>query len=143
MNISTPDGQAADREANLFKTAARGWWRVRRPSSKRWGFSAWRPGGSFPARRQVYGPPAPFSPNFPPSASYPRRAWAKTPRRPRPPRGIVAAAELTRDHTVLEVGPGLGVLTELIAEQAGRVIAVELDDRLIPSCTSASPTSRT
>ena len=45
---------------------------------------------------------------------------------------IVAAAELTRDDTVLEVGPGPGVLTELIAEQAGRVIAVELDDRLVP-----------
>ena len=45
---------------------------------------------------------------------------------------IVAAAELSRDDTVLEVGPGPGVLTELIAEQAGRVIAVELDDRLIP-----------
>jgi 16S rRNA (adenine1518-N6/adenine1519-N6)-dimethyltransferase len=45
---------------------------------------------------------------------------------------IIAAAELTRDDTVLEVGPGPGVLTELIAEQAGRVIAVELDDRLIP-----------
>jgi 16S rRNA (adenine1518-N6/adenine1519-N6)-dimethyltransferase len=45
---------------------------------------------------------------------------------------IVAAAELTPDDTVLEVGPGPGVLTELIAEQAGRVIAVELDDRLIP-----------
>ena len=45
---------------------------------------------------------------------------------------IVATAELTRDDTVLEIGPGPGVLTELIAEQAGRVIAVELDDRLIP-----------
>ena len=45
---------------------------------------------------------------------------------------IVAAAELTWDDTVLEIGPGPGVLTELIAEQAGRVIAVELDDRLIP-----------
>jgi 16S rRNA (adenine1518-N6/adenine1519-N6)-dimethyltransferase len=44
---------------------------------------------------------------------------------------IVTAAELTRDDTVLEIGPGPGVLTELIAEQAGRVIAVELDDRLI------------
>lgn len=45
---------------------------------------------------------------------------------------IVAAAELTQGDIVLEIGPGPGVLTELIAEQAGRVIAVELDDRLIP-----------
>ncbi len=45
---------------------------------------------------------------------------------------IVAAADLTPDDIVLEVGPGPGVLTELIAAQAGRVIAVELDDRLIP-----------
>jgi 16S rRNA (adenine1518-N6/adenine1519-N6)-dimethyltransferase len=44
---------------------------------------------------------------------------------------IVAAADLTPQDTVLEVGPGPGVLTELIAEQAGRVVAVELDDRLI------------
>jgi 16S rRNA (adenine1518-N6/adenine1519-N6)-dimethyltransferase len=45
---------------------------------------------------------------------------------------IVAAAELTPADTVLEVGPGPGVLTELIAQQAGRVVTVELDDRLIP-----------
>jgi 16S rRNA (adenine1518-N6/adenine1519-N6)-dimethyltransferase len=45
---------------------------------------------------------------------------------------IVAAADLTADDTVLEIGPGPGVLTELIAQQAGRVVAVELDDRLIP-----------
>ncbi len=45
---------------------------------------------------------------------------------------IVAAANLTPDDIVLEVGPGPGVLTELIAQQAGRVVAVELDDRLIP-----------
>lgn len=45
---------------------------------------------------------------------------------------IVAAAGLTPDDTVLEVGPGPGLLTDLIAQQAGRVVAVELDDRLIP-----------
>ncbi len=45
---------------------------------------------------------------------------------------IVGAADLTVDDTVLEIGPGPGVLTELIAAAAGRVLAVELDDRLIP-----------
>lgn len=45
---------------------------------------------------------------------------------------IADAADLTPDDTVLEVGPGLGVLTRHLAERAGRVIAVELDDRLIP-----------
>lgn len=34
--------------------------------------------------------------------------------------------------TVVEIGPGLGVLTDALAERAGRVVAVELDDRLIP-----------
>ena len=45
---------------------------------------------------------------------------------------IAAAADLTPADTVLEVGPGLGVLTRHLAAQAGRVVAVELDDRLIP-----------
>ena len=45
---------------------------------------------------------------------------------------IVDAADLTVDDTVLEIVPGPGVLTELIAAAAGRVIAVELDDRLVP-----------
>jgi len=45
---------------------------------------------------------------------------------------IVAAAGLNPTDIVLEVGPGPGVLTDLLAAQAGRVIAVELDDRLIP-----------
>jgi 16S rRNA (adenine1518-N6/adenine1519-N6)-dimethyltransferase len=45
---------------------------------------------------------------------------------------IVAAADLSPADIVLEVGPGPGVLTELLAAQAGRVVAIELDDRLIP-----------
>ena len=43
---------------------------------------------------------------------------------------IAAAAELTPADTVIEVGPGLGVLTETLLEQAGKVIAIELDDHL-------------
>jgi 16S rRNA (adenine1518-N6/adenine1519-N6)-dimethyltransferase len=44
---------------------------------------------------------------------------------------ILAAAELTPADTVLEIGPGRGILTRRLAEMGGRVIAVELDDRLI------------
>jgi 16S rRNA (adenine1518-N6/adenine1519-N6)-dimethyltransferase len=43
---------------------------------------------------------------------------------------IAAAAELTPTDTVIEVGPGLGVLTETLLEQAGKVIAIELDNHL-------------
>jgi 16S rRNA (adenine1518-N6/adenine1519-N6)-dimethyltransferase len=43
---------------------------------------------------------------------------------------IAAAAELAPADTVIEVGPGLGVLTETLVEQAGRVIAIELDNNL-------------
>jgi len=45
---------------------------------------------------------------------------------------IVAAAELTPDDVALEVGAGLGTLTRRLAQEAGRVVAVELDQRLIP-----------
>lgn len=45
---------------------------------------------------------------------------------------IVASAELFPDDTVLEIGPGTGALTERLAAVAGRVIAVELDERLRP-----------
>jgi len=45
---------------------------------------------------------------------------------------IVAAAELTPDDVVLEIGAGLGTLTERLAQYAGHVVAVELDRRLIP-----------
>lgn len=43
---------------------------------------------------------------------------------------IVAAAELSAGDTVIEVGPGLGVLTYELVQHAGRVIAIELDKRL-------------
>jgi 16S rRNA (adenine1518-N6/adenine1519-N6)-dimethyltransferase len=44
---------------------------------------------------------------------------------------ILSAAELTREDSVVEVGPGLGVLTKKLAERAGKVIAVELDSKLV------------
>jgi 16S rRNA (adenine1518-N6/adenine1519-N6)-dimethyltransferase len=43
---------------------------------------------------------------------------------------MLATAHLTQEDAVLEVGPGLGVLTEWLARWAGRVIAVEKDRRL-------------
>jgi 16S rRNA (adenine1518-N6/adenine1519-N6)-dimethyltransferase len=43
---------------------------------------------------------------------------------------ILAAAELSPQDTVIEVGPGLGILTAELAKRAGWVIAIELDDRL-------------
>jgi len=45
---------------------------------------------------------------------------------------IVAAADLSSGDAVLEIGPGLGALTRQLAQVAGRVVAVELDDRLLP-----------
>ena len=46
-------------------------------------------------------------------------------------RRIAAAAALTKADKVLEVGPGLGPLTELLIEQAGEVLAIEKDARLL------------
>ena len=47
-------------------------------------------------------------------------------------RRIVEAAELTPEDTVLEVGPGIGTLTQGLAESGASVVAVELDKRLLP-----------
>jgi len=46
-------------------------------------------------------------------------------------RRIVAASALTKADKVLEIGPGLGPLTELLLEQAGEVLAIEKDARLV------------
>jgi 16S rRNA (adenine1518-N6/adenine1519-N6)-dimethyltransferase len=46
-------------------------------------------------------------------------------------RRIVDAAELTKADKVLEIGPGLGPLTELLMEKAGEVLAIEKDARLV------------
>lgn len=45
---------------------------------------------------------------------------------------IIAAADIGPQDTVLEIGPGIGTMTQALAEHAGRVIAVEIDDNLIP-----------
>lgn len=45
---------------------------------------------------------------------------------------IIEGSSITSDSLVIEIGPGMGALTEHLVERAGRLIAVELDDRLIP-----------
>ncbi len=49
---------------------------------------------------------------------------------PRIANRIVAAADPSESDTIVEIGPGSGVLTRRLVERAGRVIAVELDQRL-------------
>lgn len=48
---------------------------------------------------------------------------------------IVRAAEIKKDDLVLEIGPGIGTLTQYLCEAAGKVIAVEIDRNLIPILT--------
>ncbi|MCD8036218.1 MAG: 16S rRNA (adenine(1518)-N(6)/adenine(1519)-N(6))-dimethyltransferase RsmA [Clostridiales bacterium] len=45
---------------------------------------------------------------------------------------IADAAGITEDDTVLEIGPGFGALTQVLAERAKKVIALEIDNKLIP-----------
>ena len=45
---------------------------------------------------------------------------------------IIRAAGLTREDMVLEIGPGIGTMTQYLAEAAGKVVAVEIDTNLIP-----------
>ena len=44
---------------------------------------------------------------------------------------IVEGSEVDKDTLVIEIGPGPGALTCPLAEQAGRVVAIELDERMI------------
>lgn len=45
---------------------------------------------------------------------------------------ILRAADITKDDVVLEIGPGFGTMTQYMAERAKEVIAVEIDNNLIP-----------
>ncbi len=45
---------------------------------------------------------------------------------------IIASAQITKDDCVLEIGPGIGTMTQYLAENAREVIAVEIDKALIP-----------
>lgn len=46
--------------------------------------------------------------------------------------GIVDSAEITKEDCVLEIGPGIGTMTQYLCERAREVIAVEIDKKLIP-----------
>ena len=52
---------------------------------------------------------------------------------------IVEAAELSSTDTVVEVGPGLGILTQELVDRAERVVAVELDEKLAQALGEAFP----
>ena len=45
---------------------------------------------------------------------------------------IIAGAGVTKDDMVLEIGPGIGTMTQYLAEAAGKVVAVEIDKNLLP-----------
>jgi 16S rRNA (adenine1518-N6/adenine1519-N6)-dimethyltransferase len=45
---------------------------------------------------------------------------------------IIAAADITKDDMVLEIGPGIGTMTQYLSQAAREVVAVEIDNNLIP-----------
>jgi len=47
-------------------------------------------------------------------------------------RNIVSYADLTKESAAIEVGPGIGALTEHLAREAGKVVSFEIDQRLLP-----------
>lgn len=48
---------------------------------------------------------------------------------------IIRSAEITKEDCVIEIGPGIGCVTQALLEHAGKVISIEIDDQLIPILT--------
>ena len=48
---------------------------------------------------------------------------------------IVNSAQVSKEDLVIEIGPGLGTLTARLLEKAGKVVAIELDDRMLKILT--------
>lgn len=53
----------------------------------------------------------------------------------------VRYAELTKDDVVLEIGPGMGVITQLLAQSVKQVIAIEIDPRLVEQLKRTLPSN--
>ena len=45
--------------------------------------------------------------------------------------GIIEAANISKDDLIIEIGPGLGTITKELLERAGKVICIELDERMV------------
>ncbi len=45
---------------------------------------------------------------------------------------IICCSEITKDDCVVEIGPGIGTMTQYLAERAGNVVVIEIDKNLIP-----------
>ena len=48
---------------------------------------------------------------------------------------IISAADISKEDVVIEIGPGIGVLSQRIAQKAHKLIAIEIDKNLIPILT--------
>lgn len=48
---------------------------------------------------------------------------------------IIRSADITEEDCVIEIGPGIGSVTQALIENAGKVISIEIDDQLIPILT--------
>lgn len=48
---------------------------------------------------------------------------------------IISSANINEEDLIIEIGPGLGTLTSILLEKAGKVIAIELDDRMVKILT--------